>query len=74
MGSIVDRSKEHLVNSDRGVIQFRRLMLKLATDLQDGVEPVSFLNPDVYNVRAATCVMPRSTSVWEGARNLVREF
>ena len=31
MGPIYDRSKEHLGASDRGIIQFRRLMIELAT-------------------------------------------
>ena len=39
MGEIYDRTQEHLGTSDRAVIAMRRMLLKAARDLADGVEP-----------------------------------
>ena len=39
MTSVVDRTKEHLVPADRGVMHLRRQLLKAAADLQEGTEP-----------------------------------
>jgi hypothetical protein len=52
MGGIVDRSAEHLGTTDAAVIAARRRLLKMARDLQDGIEPTSALQPEIYNVRA----------------------
>ncbi len=72
MGPIVDRSKEFLVASDKGVIQFRRLMLRLVTELMEGKEPIAASNSELFNVRAVTCVLPTSVSIWDGAKDLFR--
>jgi hypothetical protein len=52
MGGIVDRSAEHLGTTDAAVIAARRRLLKMARDLQDGIEPIAALKPEIYNVRA----------------------
>ncbi len=52
MGGIVDRSEEHLGTTDAAVIAARRRLLKMARDLQAGIESTAAMNPDVYNVRA----------------------
>ncbi|MEA3025461.1 MAG: phthalate 4,5-dioxygenase [Alphaproteobacteria bacterium] len=70
MGPIVDRTKEHLVNSDRGVSQFRRLMLRLAKELMEGKEPAAAAKGALFNVRSVTCVLPTSVPIWEGAKHL----
>jgi phthalate 4,5-dioxygenase oxygenase subunit len=72
MGPIVDRTQEYLVNSDRGVVHFRRLMLRLAKDLMAGKAPQAAARPDIFNVRSVTCVLPRSVPIWEGAKDLFR--
>jgi phthalate 4,5-dioxygenase oxygenase subunit len=72
MGPIVDRTKEHLVNSDRGVTLFRRLMLRLAKELMEGKEPQAAAKGELFNVRSVTCVLPTSVPIWEGARDLFR--
>lgn len=72
MGPIVDRTKEHLVTSDRGVMQFRRLMLRLAKNLMDGEEPKAAADSEIFNVRSVTCVLPASVPIWEGAKDLFR--
>jgi phthalate 4,5-dioxygenase oxygenase subunit len=70
MGPIVDRTQEFLVNSDRGVVQFRRLMLRLAKDLLAGKEPAAPGKPEIFNVRSVTCVLPTSVPVWDGGKDL----
>ena len=39
MGRIADQKMEHLVTSDKGIIQYRKKLRKLCRDLQQGVEP-----------------------------------
>lgn len=70
MGPIVDRTKEHLVASDRGVSLFRRLMLRLAKDLMEGKEPAAASNGKIFDVRSVTCVLPSSVDIWDGAKHL----
>jgi nitrite reductase/ring-hydroxylating ferredoxin subunit len=52
MGGIVDRSEEHLGTTDAAVIAARRYLIKMARDLQNGIEPIAALQPQAYNVRA----------------------
>jgi hypothetical protein len=52
MGPIVDRSREHLGTSDIAVIAARRLLLKMARNLQKGIDPEIATNADAYRVRA----------------------
>ena len=39
MGQISPRWEEHLGTADRGIIEFRRILLGLATDMQNGKAP-----------------------------------
>jgi phthalate 4,5-dioxygenase len=56
MGRIVDRTQEHLGTTDVAVIAARRRLITMARDLQNGVEPVAALQPEIYNVRAVDMV------------------
>ena len=58
MGKIVDRSKEHLGTADVAAIAARRLLIRMARDLQNGVEPECLRNTDAYRVRAIDVVVP----------------
>jgi hypothetical protein len=60
MGGIVDRREEHLGTTDAAVIAARRRLLKMARDLQDGIEPIAALKPETYNVRAVDQVSPEA--------------
>jgi phenylpropionate dioxygenase-like ring-hydroxylating dioxygenase large terminal subunit len=51
MTRTVDRSLEHLGSSDIAVIAARRRLMKLARDLEHGVEPVAPTHPELYRVR-----------------------
>jgi hypothetical protein len=56
MGRIVDRTKEHLGTSDTAIIAGRRQLLRLARELQEGIEPAVVQNPSTFNVRAIDVV------------------
>jgi hypothetical protein len=58
MGGIVDRSHEHLGTTDLAVIAARRRLINMARDLEEGIEPVEAVQPDIYNVRAVDMVCP----------------
>jgi phenylpropionate dioxygenase-like ring-hydroxylating dioxygenase large terminal subunit len=64
MGRVVPRWKEHLGTTDRGIIEFRRIMLQLARDLQEGREPAAAHHPEWYRVRSGSFLAHRSAS-WE---------
>jgi phthalate 4,5-dioxygenase len=52
MGPILDRTKEHVGTADLAVIAFRRMLLRLARQLQDGIEPYAARHGDAYRVRS----------------------
>jgi phenylpropionate dioxygenase-like ring-hydroxylating dioxygenase large terminal subunit len=60
MGPICDRSREHLVATDAGIIMARRRLLKLAKDLQQGLEPPPAAHGAWYNVRPLDVVSPHA--------------
>ena len=39
MGAIYNRTQEHLGTSDRAIISMRRMLIKAARDLANGIEP-----------------------------------
>ena len=39
-GAIADRTREHLVDTDRGIVMYRRLLLEQAARVADGVDPM----------------------------------
>ncbi len=55
---VVDRSQEHLVKSDLPVIIARRMLTRLARDLEKGVEPAAVRHADEYGVRALSILSP----------------
>jgi phenylpropionate dioxygenase-like ring-hydroxylating dioxygenase large terminal subunit len=68
MGPIVDRTQEHLGTADTAIIAYRRLLLRLAKNLQQGQEPVAAHRPDTYRVRSASVILRREVAFDEGAR------
>jgi phthalate 4,5-dioxygenase len=52
MGSIVNRSQEHLGTSDVAIIAARRRLLRAVRDLQQGLEPAIAAMGDAYRVRS----------------------
>ena len=57
MGPIVDRTKEHLGHSDSGIAMFRRLMLKMADDLENGKEPEAASQSESFNIRSVSVIL-----------------
>ncbi len=63
MGTIVDRTQEHLAIIDSGIIEMRKLLLDLVQDMQAGKVPLSATNPDVYRgVRGVSLMRPNDAS------------
>jgi hypothetical protein len=52
MGPIYDRRKEHLGTADGAVIAARRNLLKLAREVEQGIEPWLATHPEPYRVRS----------------------
>ena len=60
-GGMSDRSKEHLGTTDMAVIAARRMLLRMARELQEGNEPTAAQQGDLYHVRAIDVVTEEST-------------
>ena len=58
MKPVVDRSREHLGTADVAVIAARRLLIRMARNLQQGIEPECLRNVDAYRLRAIDIVTP----------------
>jgi hypothetical protein len=62
MGTIQDRSREHLVSSDNGIVKTRRRLMDAASAVGRGLAPPG-LEPAVQRVRAVSMVVPRELSL-----------
>ncbi len=51
MGPIYDRTKEHLGTSDTAVLTARRILMRLARNLQQGIEPYAPYHGNGYRIR-----------------------
>lgn len=60
MGTVVDRTQEHLGSTDTAIIGMRRQLLAGAKALMKGIEPVSASHPELYRVRGWSAIMPRN--------------
>ncbi len=68
MGPIQDHSREHLVPTDRAIVDARRMLLNAARDLEQGVEPVA-LKGALQRVRSATVLLDCSIDAVEWAKD-----
>jgi len=64
MGSIVDRSEEHLGVTDVGIIQMRRRLLQEAIDLEKGIEPYAATHGKVYRIHAGEAMLSAQVANW----------
>jgi phthalate 4,5-dioxygenase oxygenase subunit len=71
-GPIADRSREHLGTTDIAIIEWRKLMLRLARDLREGEEPPHARRPEAYWVRSGGAVAPPSVPFVDVAGPRVR--
>lgn len=60
-GKLANRAREHLGAADVPVIAMRRILLKMARDLQNGIEPVLAHNAEAYHVRSMSAVSNHET-------------
>ncbi len=62
MGTIQDRSREHLVSSDNGIVKTRKRLMDAAKAVERGLAPPA-LDPAVQRARAVSIVVPRELSL-----------
>jgi phenylpropionate dioxygenase-like ring-hydroxylating dioxygenase large terminal subunit len=68
MGPIVDRTKEHLVSTDSGIIMARQRLIRAVKALvEQGVTPPG-VDPEHQRVRSAAIILPPDQPFKEGAR------
>jgi hypothetical protein len=72
MGRVMNRNREHLGQSDSAVIAWRKMMLRLARDLEKGKEPTAAQHGEWYNVRSCAAILPRDTEWKSGCAWLIR--
>jgi phthalate 4,5-dioxygenase oxygenase subunit len=68
MGPIVDRSKEHLVSTDSGIIMARQRLLRALKAMQDTGTAPPGVDPDHQKVRSAAVILPPDQPFKDGAR------
>jgi phenylpropionate dioxygenase-like ring-hydroxylating dioxygenase large terminal subunit len=63
MGAITDRSEEHLVTGDVGIVRVRRRLLEVVSALHESrADAPAVHEPDAYKVRAAAVLIPAEAS------------
>ena len=68
MGPIVDRTKEHLVSTDSGIIMARQRLIRAAKALaEQGMTPPG-VDPAHQRVRSAAIILPPDQPFKDGAR------
>jgi phthalate 4,5-dioxygenase oxygenase subunit len=69
MGTVYDRSHEHLGTSDSMIIRTRRRVINAAKALRDqGVVPPGVETPEVYHTRSGSVILPRSADWLEATQ------
>jgi len=74
MGTIVDRTQEHLGTSDAMIIRTRRRLMKAAIDLRQGIIPLTVDHPELYRQRSGGVILPRSADWVEATAELRTAF
>ncbi len=62
MGAIQDRSREHLVSSDNGIVRTRKRLMDAAKAVERGDAPPGLASA-AHGVRAVSMVVPRELSL-----------
>jgi nitrite reductase/ring-hydroxylating ferredoxin subunit len=68
MGAIQDRTKEHLVSTDNGILMARRGLLKAAKAAREG-KPLPGLSAESQKVRSCSIELPKEQHYTEGAKH-----
>jgi phthalate 4,5-dioxygenase oxygenase subunit len=75
MGSIYNRSREHLGTTDQLIIRTRRRILNAARALAEhGTPPPAVDQPELYRQRSGGAILPRNVDWWEGTSRLREAF
>jgi nitrite reductase/ring-hydroxylating ferredoxin subunit len=75
MGSVMDRTKEHLGTSDSGITRMRQRLLAAVKALRDhGTTPPGVDQPEVYRQRSGGVILPRSANWWQATKELRERF
>jgi phthalate 4,5-dioxygenase oxygenase subunit len=64
MGPIVDRTREHLVPADLGVIRLRRRLIEAVRLVEEGQEPIGNQIPDFCHVKALVDTVIATEDNW----------
>ena len=72
MGPIQDRTKEHLVSTDNGIIMARHRLLKAAKALMEKGTTPPATDPEHHRVRSAAMVLPVGVAFNEAAGEALR--
>jgi phthalate 4,5-dioxygenase len=74
MGPIYDRTREHLGTTDVAIIFWRRLMLRMARNLDNGIEPAILSNPDAFRALPlqTTAPEPDFGTLWQAHHDAYR--
>ncbi len=73
MGSIYDRTQEHLGSADTAIIMMRRILMKLSRDLEAGHEPYAAQHGELLTVRSAGFLADPGASFVELSEPIVRQ-
>jgi hypothetical protein len=70
MGPIYDRTQEHLGRSDQAIIFFRKQLIKMALDLEKGIEHPMLSDPSLFRARPVdiTTDIESIDPIWEADR------
>ena len=75
MGSIYDRTKEHLGTTDQMIIRTRRRFMDAARALmEDGTPPPGLETPWAYHQRSGQAVLPAGVDWWEYTKDVRERF
>ncbi len=72
MGAIYERTHEHLGSADTAIIMMRRLLMRLARELEQGVPPYAAQHGELLTVRSAGFIAPAGAPFVETSEPLVR--
>jgi hypothetical protein len=72
MGAIYNRTVEHLGSADTAIIMMRRLLMRLARELEAGAEPYAAKHGEMLTVRSAGFLADEGASFVELADPIIR--
>jgi hypothetical protein len=72
MGPIVDRSRENLTGTDRGIVQTRRRLIDAALALAEYGTPPPGLKPEEQKIRSVAIVLPEEQAYAVAAREALK--